>query len=210
MDVRLLGSARTKPTRIPMMLRRTLSGAGMSLACALLSSNLCTFGAVPLPIVKGVEAQPLAAQVTRLTEALAYLGEPLPAAEIEALTAAAKAGDAEKIQSLLDAHCLFGVNINPEMRVKVQQGPARPELVEQGWRHFLVKVANESGATSELQAVSPNAVSVFESGSARNPSDTFFRPKGKAPPLTDTNQLWLDMQMFDKQPMQKNLSGLAV
>ena len=193
-----------------MMLRRTLSGAGIAMACALLHSQLFTLGAAPLPMVKGVEAQPLAAQVTRVAEALAYLGEPLPADELDALNAAAKAGDAEKIQGLLDTRCLFGVNINPEMRVKVQQGPARPELVEQGWRHFLVKVANESGATSELQAVSPNAVSVFESGSAKNPSDTFFRPKGKTPPLTDPAQLWLDLQMFDKQPLQKSLSGLAV
>src|SRR6266545_4674285 len=193
-----------------MMLRRTLSGAGIAMACALLHSKLITLDAAPLPIVKGVEAQPLAAQVTRVTEALAYLGDPLPADELDALNAAAKAGDAEKIQGLLDTRCLFGVNINPEMRVKVQQGPARPELVEQGWRHFLVKVANESGATSELQAVSPNAVSVFESGSAKNPSDTFFRLKGKTPPLTDPAQLWLDLQMFDKQPLQKSLSGLAV
>ena len=191
-----------------MTLRRTLSGAGIVFACAFLSSK--PLDAAPLPIVKGVEAQPLAAQVTRVTEALAYLGEPLPASQLEALNAAAKVGDAEKIQSLLDPHCLFGVNVNPEMRVKVQQGEAKPELVEQGWRHFLVKVANESGATSELQAVSPNAVSVFESGSAKNVSDNFFRPKGKTPPLTDANQLWLDLQMFDKQPMQKSLSGLAV
>src|SRR5258705_12520093 len=112
-----------------MMLRRTLSGAGMVFACAFLSSHPCTLGAAPLPIVKGVEAQPLAAQVTRVIEALAYLGEPLPAEELAALNAAGKAGDIEKIQGLLDSRCLFGVNINPEMRVKVQQGPARPALV---------------------------------------------------------------------------------
>ena len=38
-----------------------------------------------------------------------------------------------------------GVNINPESRVKVARGPAAAELVEQGWRVFLVKVHNEGG-----------------------------------------------------------------
>ncbi|MEY2408656.1 MAG: hypothetical protein QOF48_1326, partial [Verrucomicrobiota bacterium] len=148
--------------------------------------------------------------LTRLAEALSYLGEPLPANDWTSLKEAAAAGDVEKVQTLLDARCLFGVNINPEMRVKVQAGPAKPELVEKGWRHFLVKVSNEAGATSSLQAVSPNAISVFESGSAKNASDEFFRPKGRTPPLTDSNQLWLDLQMFDSQPLAKNLSGLAL
>ena len=44
-----------------------------------------------------------------------------------------KAGT-RKIQEALDPLCLFVVNINPEMRVKVAQG-GQPELVEQGWRH---------------------------------------------------------------------------
>ena len=46
---------------------------------------------------------------------------------------------------MLDARCLAGVNINPESRVKVARGPAAAELVEQGWRVFLVKVHNEGG-----------------------------------------------------------------
>jgi hypothetical protein len=41
---------------------------------------------------------------------------------------------------VLDARCLAGVNINPESRVKVARGAAAAELVQQGWRVFLVKV----------------------------------------------------------------------
>jgi hypothetical protein len=58
---------------------------------------------------------------------------------------------------------LFGVNINPEMRVKVAVGEAKLELDELGWRVFLVKVANESGTTAPLKAVSPNAQRLFNS-----------------------------------------------
>ena len=95
--------------------------------------------------------QPLTAQVQRLTEALEYLRSPLDAKTQAALKEAMEEKNfktaAEKIQNALDPHCLFLVNINPEMRVKVAAGPAKPELVEQGWRQFLVKVANESGTT---------------------------------------------------------------
>ncbi len=150
-----------------------------------------------LPLVTKVEYQPLAAQVGRVLEALEMLGEPLPAAdraELKRLTTeAADPGQAVlAMQKILDRYCLVGVNINPESRVKVQQGPAKPELVEQGWRTFLVKVANEAGVTAALAVQSPNAGALagsFEGAIQRK---------------------WLDVQMVDKQPMRPRLSGLEV
>src|SRR5437879_2025569 len=97
-----------------------------------------------LPIVQKVEHQPLAAQVIRGLDALKLLGEPLPAGEdAELRRLASGSGGVDGIQKLLDRHCLLGININPESRVKVVEGPAKPELVEQGWRSFLIKVHNE-------------------------------------------------------------------
>ena len=61
------------------------------------------------------------------------------------------------MQQALDPLCLFVVNINPESRVKVARGPAAAELVEQGWRMFLVKVVNEAGVTAPLRVGSSNA-----------------------------------------------------
>src|SRR5262245_19347577 len=135
-----------------------------------------------LPIVKSVELQPLVAQVRRVIEASDYLGSPLSAADIKTLEAAFKKSGAdeasEAIQRVLDRYCLFGVNINPESRVKVAPGAARPELVEKGWRQFLVKVHNEAGVTAELRTASPNALSLFESGSASTSSDKALRKRG--------------------------------
>ncbi len=168
----------------------------------------------PLAVVTGVEAQPLAAQVRRLIEALEYLGAPLSAEERSALEEAIAKTEAEAaaggIQRVLDAHCLVGVDINPEMRVKVSPGPATPELVEQGWRTFLVKVHNQAGATAELRVISANAQSVHDSPWKKNASDDYFRkahPSGKPVPATER---WLDLEAFNKQPMQKQLSGLAL
>jgi hypothetical protein len=167
-----------------------------------------------LPVVHGVELQPLAAQAKRVVEALDYLGSPLSASAKRALDAASARADAaeasEAIQKILDPLCLVGVNINPEMRVKVAQGSAKPELVEQGWRTFLVKVHNEAGTTAELRAVSPNAQSVHDSPWRQTVSDQYFRRRGQPTTVTPASELWLDMEMFGKQPLKEELSGLAL
>src|SRR6266478_5457087 len=72
-----------------------------------------------LPIRENVEWQPLAAQVHRLIEATDYLGSPFSSDEKVAIEIALKESSAQKVQEILDRHCLFSVSINPEMRVKV-------------------------------------------------------------------------------------------
>jgi len=142
-----------------------------------------------LPVVENVEFQPLAAQAKRILEASDYLGAPIAKEDRAAIE---KAATPQEIQRALDKYCLFGVNINPEMRVKVAQGEAKPALLEQGWRQFLVKVANESGTTATLKAESANAQKLFNS------------------PKEDVANRWLELQMFDQQPLTKTLSGLAL
>src|SRR4051794_39403081 len=90
------------------------------------------------------DLQPLLAQVRRLIEAMAHLGEPFGSAELQAFQAAEDAahagGMAAAIDALLGPRCLLDVRINPESRVSVARGPAPARLVEQGWRAFVVKV----------------------------------------------------------------------
>jgi len=148
-----------------------------------------------LPLVAKVEFQPLAAHITRVLQSLELIGEPLPnAAEIRQILDAGSGGPKEisRLQELLDAYCLVGVNINPESRVKVQQGPAKASLVEQGWRAFLVKVHNEAGVTAVLAADSPNR------GQLANSAANLVGRK------------WMDLAMFNKQPMRVHLSGLEL
>ena len=149
-----------------------------------------------LPIVAGVPLQPFVSQVTRLIAAAEYLGAPLPAEHQRELDVAFKMTNEESavtsIQRVLDCHCLVGVEINPEMRVKVAPGPARPELVEHGWRQFLVKVHNEGGTTAVLRGISSQA----------------RRLAGAMP--DELRNLWLDLQMFDSQPLTRTLSGLVL
>jgi len=67
-----------------------------------------------LPVLAAVEGQPLAANAERVAQTLQLLGTPLPEATAKALTAAATARDAAKIQQLLDPLALVQVSINPE------------------------------------------------------------------------------------------------
>ena len=68
---------------------------------------------------------------------------------------------------MLDRHCLIGIEINPESRVKAVQGPAAARLVQNGWSVFLVKVHNEAGVTAELVAESPNAAPIYQQSTNR-------------------------------------------
>ncbi len=149
-----------------------------------------------LPMVAKVEFQPFAAQAIRVLQSLDLLGEPMAAADAAELRRIAGgtggAAEVQRMQAILDKHCLVGVNINPESRVKVQQGAAAPELVEQGWRAFLVKVHNEAGVTAVLAIDSPNMGQLANTPAAR------------------TGRMWLDLQMFNKQPMKAHLSGLEL
>jgi hypothetical protein len=150
-----------------------------------------------LAVVEGVALQPLAAQARAVTEAMEYVGAPLPAATRAALEAAYRNGDAaeavREIQGALDPLCLVGVEINPESRVTVAAGPAKAELVEAGWRTFLVKVHNAAGVTAPLRVVSPQAKALANS------------------PAEEVNDRWLELSPFTGRPLGgNNLSGLEV
>jgi hypothetical protein len=120
-------------------------------------SQSATTAAVPL--------QPLAQQVHQIENALAYLGQPLSTEEVsridEAVSDSIESTAVKRLQSILDAHVLTIVQINAESRVKVDPGPAPPELVEAGTRIFLVKVVNDAGVTARLEVKSPNSGDVY-------------------------------------------------
>ena len=162
-----------------------------------------------------VELQPLAAQARRVAEALELLGEPLSAADLRALESAAEDGDeargAEAIERVLDRRALVNVSVSPESRVSVTRGAARAQLVERGWRVFLVKVRNDAGVTAQLRATSPQALPVYARGISDIPGGFSLepRPTQKITPGQIADR-WLELSTFDKQPLEAKLSGLAL
>ena len=181
------------------------------LSCLTGFSDRCTAADAKWPSVVKVEQQPLVAATERLVQALDFVGSPLSDEDRKALDQASKLPNAadctEAIQKVLDKLCVAGVSINPESRVSVVEGPVRKELVQQGWRTFLVKVVNEAGVTAPLVPESPNLLPVYQRGkNAREKpmtDDKLVQP-------ADVPNRFLDAQMFDKQPLKPGLSGLEL
>ena len=123
------------------------------------------------PKVGRVEQQPLVAATERLIQALEFVGSPLDAETLAKLDEAFKKADpadcTEAVEKILDPRCLVAVSINAESRVSVIEGPAKKELIQQGWRTFLVKVHNEAGVTAPLVPESPNLLPVYQRGKKR-------------------------------------------
>jgi hypothetical protein len=159
-------------------------------AFALADETVCA----DLTIVSPVERQPLTAQVKRVADALDQLGVPLKEADRRALEAAIAEKEDEQavkaIQKVLDAYCLLGVDVNSETQMTITAGPTKKQLVEQGWTQFLVKVHNPKGLRGEFRVASPQAQRLWGS------------------PASDVSNRWLDLQMFNQQPLLPQLSGL--
>lgn len=176
---------------------------------------LCSFLVVPpalgqeLPVVDGVEGQPLVAQVIRLKEALDFLGSSLEAedeARIEALRdRAPDASVVAEIQEILDPYCLAMVEINPEARVKVIRGPAEAKLLEGGWTSYLVKVQNDADVNAELVVESPNAAPILH----RSSNEPRVALENTLSPGQVANR-FLELAMYQNRPLHANLSGLKL
>jgi hypothetical protein len=177
-----------------------------------LTSNLiwillqATIG-LPLAAQTRVPLQPFAQQVRQVETSLAYLGQPLAQNDADAINQAIgnanEAAAIERLEQILDKYTLAIVDINAESRVKVQAGPAKPELVEAGARIFLVKVINKAGVTAPLVAESPNALPVFVQ------SDSSPEPPKKIS-SADARDRWMGLDLYDKDPMPPRLSGLPL
>jgi len=165
--------------------------------------------AEPEPAVP-VAAQPLAANVTRLVEALDFLGASLPVDVKQSLAKAAQKSDAERLQQVLDEHALFIVELNPESRVKVRRGPARALLQQGGYTPVIVKVVNLSTVTQELRVSSAQAGQVYAGmtplSAKRMQRERLREVEAKA---ANTNQ-FLEVEMFARTPMTPHLTGLEV
>jgi hypothetical protein len=183
----------------------------LSMICWLTGASLAVAGEGKWHKVGRVEQQPLVAATERLIQALEFVGSPLDAKSRLQLEDAFKltlaADCTEVIEKTLDPLCLVAVSINPESRVSVVEGPAKKELIQQGWRTFLVKVHNEAGVTAHLVPESPNLQPIYQRG-----KDAREKPMTdeKLVQPSDVPGRFLDAQMFDKQPLKPGLSGLEL
>ena len=140
---------------------------------------------VPFLPVEGADWGPLREHCRGLLKA------PLPPETVRALQALLEKeprdpeAAAAAVQRLLDPHCLLGVSINAESRVKVERGPAAARLVEGRPAVVLVKVQNEGGVTHTLTVSGPQLRSGDRRGEGR----------------------WLEAAVVTDAPFGRKLSG---
>jgi hypothetical protein len=179
------------------------------LVCVLLVSSAAA--AADVEPVRSVEPQPFAAACERLRDALEYVGSPLSKQQQEALAAAIQNPNGREsvvaIQAVFDPLVLAVVTINAESRVSGAEGPVKKELLQNGWRTFLVKVVNEAGITPTLVVKSPNSATPYMQGKGARQKPLSV---DKLTSPSDVPHRFLDIDQFEKQPMKPNLSGLGV
>lgn len=187
-------------------IRRTLLGMIVTILMVFLLPAVSQSDEVPQVTV---EPQPLAANVTRLQEALEYLGAPLPAETRKSLQSAAEALSAIAIQAALDRHVLAAVSINPELRVKVMRGPGEAKIQQAGFTPCLIKVINNSTVTRKLRIGSPQAGPVY-SGAALGILERQAQTELNDNENKTGARRFLEVEMFDRSPMTSQLSGFEV
>jgi len=137
---------------------------------------------------------------------LAYLGQPVAQNDEDAINQAiGNANEATAIERLEQILTSTPGDCGHQCREPRQSAvrPAKPELVEAGARLFLVKVINKAGVTARLVAESLSALPVFVQ------SDLSPEPPKKIS-AADTQDRWMDLELYDKDPMSPRLSGLPL
>jgi len=167
------------------------------LVCATEPAHAAAVEIPTWPRVAGIERQPLRAQLKRLSDALEQLGSPLSAETLDGLRRAENEPDdtifASRVQDILDPLCLAAVDIDDETLVAVPGAAAEPaELIEQGWRAYLVKVVNWCDRPCRVRVDSRNA-----------------RPLPRAP-AAEVPERWLGLSWFEGAPLGPSLSGLPL
>lgn len=170
------------------------------IACAQETAHMHA-AAPPVPL------QPLAQQVRQLEEAMTYLGQPFAPADArrihDAIANPDEAAAVHALESILDTYVLLNVDINPESRVKVEEGSAKPDLVEAGARLFLVKVVNNGHVRAPLVVESPNSGDVFVRSNGSPSPSIQLSPR-------DSRDRWANISLYQRPPMRQRLSGLGL
>jgi hypothetical protein len=160
-----------------------------------------------------VEPQPYFASVRRVIQAVGSLGAPLAAADaarITRLAAVPSPTNVRAAETILARYTLMRVRLNADGTVSTTSGDAPRELVEQGWRAFLVRVENPSARTIALTSISDAAI---DEGTLSQQSQVNREPGlavGNFGAPADYARRWMGFKFFAAPPLAAALSGLAL
>lgn len=153
-----------------------------------------------------IAPQPYFAGVNRALEAMAKLGAPLRTADAERIAELTQANDAAAVaeaEAILDRYTLARLEIDGGSGLgKVMPGGAEAKLVEQGWRLFLVRIANPTGRADRINfstgAFSPTPPRMMPSGFSVS-QRAYLMDTLKKGPLIE--KMWLMTQLYGAMPV---------
>jgi hypothetical protein len=170
-----------------------------------------------------VEPQSYFAHVERIMSALQALGEPFPTGHQKSLLSLAKSGTEEDIaraEEILHQYTLAYVQLEKDGTARTRPGRARRELVEQGWRCFLVRIENPFGVHSSIDLQTGFEASPRDSGVITSEGSVMSRlgsgndaasnGRGYRRAVAELSRSWMGYSFFTSKPLASALSGLGL
>ena len=155
------------------------------------------------------DKQPFYFQINNIIETLDLIGSPIAATDKTNIQQLILNNDEPgNIEKILEKYVIFNVQVNPESRVKVNVGIAQPELLQSGWKTFLIRVENQSGITAHFDITSEQAKRTYDGG--ERIYGMGHAGEGSAVTQQNITDRWLDISLYTQQPMKPTLSGLEV
>ncbi|MDA7511056.1 CehA/McbA family metallohydrolase [Verrucomicrobia bacterium] len=154
--------------------------------------------------------QPLHSNIERVLETMRFLGAPLPDSISVPILSPSSKRSSDEIQSLIDQAVAFFVDLNPEVRVKVQKAPGPIRLQQGGFTPLLVKIRNQSTSTESLRILSPESGPVYAGMSELSAVRMQRQSKGETKIDKADSHRFLEASIYNRHPMTERLSGLEV
>ena len=139
-----------------------------------------------------------------------FLGAPLPASIAAPILSPSLQLSSAEIQTLIDPKVAFFVDLNPEVRVKVQKAPGPIMLQQGGFTPLLVKIRNQSTSTETLRILSPQSGPVYAGMSELSAIRMQRQEKEETKIDQADSDRFLETSMYIRHPMTERLSGLEV
>lgn len=155
-----------------------------------------------------VQPQPYFAAVNRAVEALSSVGAPIGIEDAEQISKLALQNDdaaVDAAEKILDRYTLARVVTESDGFGDVTAGGAGKVLIEQGWKPFLVRVSNKTGAQSRLTVESASSLTLYSSTAAER---TGIPDTVNMAPYFE--QAWLKSEMYEAPPLGSALSGSPI
>ncbi|WP_156785058.1 CehA/McbA family metallohydrolase [Terriglobus roseus] len=179
----------------------------MILGSAFASSRFCN---ALEPTIGQVVAQPYFAAANRSIQSLARLGSPIRSADAEQIAVLTQQNDPQavsKAEEILSRYTLAKLSLGPNGAPQIAIGEAPRQLVEQGWRVFLVRVENPSGQKGSLVFTSGTRtignLEIVSKGAAQRTALADALYKG---PMIE--EMWLATELYEPTPILSG--GVAV